>query len=374
MEQIILFIFFIIFPFGQIIRIGILQPIDAVAGAGAVWAILKHYKKPEIFKYFNIFLLIALFSWILSVFIFQGTDVLYGGLYLVRLAAYFYFFVFVWHFAKKNKANRSLLINSLLLISVVSAIFGWVQYLIIPDTRALVYLGWDMHFLRLIGSFLDPPFIGLIIVLGLIISIIKFVEKKSKLILVLAIFLLISVAFTYSRGSYVALFAGLFVIGVYKRKLKLFLSIILGLTLLIFVLPTSQNHILGVLRTFSIEARLSDYSKTLDIFRSSPLFGVGYDNLCLAKAKMDGGVNFFSHNCSGSNSSLLTVLATTGIVGFIAYIFLLFQTFKLAKYGVLYASCLVVFVISGFFNNTMFYPWIMGYMFILLAVGLRGEV
>lgn len=55
MEQIILFAFLILFPFGQIIRIGIIQPIDVVVGIGAIWAIWKRYKWPEVFKYFNIF-------------------------------------------------------------------------------------------------------------------------------------------------------------------------------------------------------------------------------------------------------------------------------------------------------------------------------
>lgn len=374
MEQIILFAFLVIFPFGQIIRIGILQPIDVIAGAGALWAILKHYKKPEVFKYFNIFLLIAAFSWILSIFIFNRSEVLYGGLYLVRLAAYFYFFVFVWNLARKSKANGNLLINSLLSVSVVSAIFGWIQYFMIPNTTALKYLGWDDHFLRLIGTILDPTFLGLIIVLGLLISVYRYIESKKILYLFLAVFLVLSLAFTYSRASYLAFFAGLMVILFYYKKLKYLLFVALGFFVVMLFLPTAQNHVLTFTRSFSALSRIDNYIETVGIFKTSPVFGVGYDNLCLARASEAGFINYASHSCSGSDSSLLFVLATTGVVGFMAFTFLLYRGLKDTKYDILYTSSLAALLVHSLFGNSIFYPWIMGYMFILLAVSLRSEV
>lgn len=228
--------------------------------------------------------------------------------------------------------------------------------------------------MRLIGTFLDPPFIGLIVVFGLIISIVKFIRTKNKWMLILTSFFLVTLAFTYSRGSYLALIAGVAVMGIYAKKIKVILAIVLGLVLLVIILPTSRNLNLNIFRISSITDRLNDYTKTVSIIKSSPLFGVGYDNICLAKAKIDGGVNFFYHDCSGSNSSLLYVMATTGIVGFISYIYLLIKTLKFTNYDMLYASIFAAFLVSGFFNNTMFYSWLMGYMAILLAVSLRSEV
>src|ERR1700690_917010 len=101
MDQIFILLFLIVFPFGQIIRIGILQPIDIIVGLVAVFSILRKLKIPEFFKPLRFFIFFALVSWIFSIFIFHNIEVLYGLLYLLRLVAYFYFGVCVWNFIKK---------------------------------------------------------------------------------------------------------------------------------------------------------------------------------------------------------------------------------------------------------------------------------
>jgi O-antigen ligase len=373
-DNIFLFLFLVLFPFGQVIRIGLLQPIDAVVGLSALYVILKRVERPKFFKYFEIILVVVGFSWLFSVFIFRQTTVFYGLLYFFRLAAYFYFFVYVWNFVKSREINKKLLLNSLLVVSITSAIFGWIQYFTVPSIKPFFSLGWDEHLFRLVGTFLDPPFIGLIIIFGLIISMIRFLEKKSKKMLIIAICLLISLAFTYSRGSYMALLAGLITIGIYKMKIKQVLFMVLGLVLLIIILPTSGNHILGIFRAFSVVARIDNYSRTIQIFKTSPVFGVGYDNLCLAKAQLDGGVNFFYHDCSGSDSSLLLVLATTGITGFIVFVFSIGKIIKSLQhnsYFIILSSSFVALLVHSLFSNSMFYSWIMGYMAILLATAVK---
>lgn len=122
LDNIFLFLFLIIFPFGQIIRIGIVQPIDIVAGLAALYVILKNVPRPAAFKYLENFLFIAVASWVFSVFYFHQIEVMYGLLYLLRLFAYFYFLIYVWNFAKKSLENRKLLVNSLLIVSVASAV------------------------------------------------------------------------------------------------------------------------------------------------------------------------------------------------------------------------------------------------------------
>ena len=77
-------------------------------------------------------------------------------------------------------------INSLLAVSIASSVFGILQYLIWSDLTALKYLGWDDHLLRMVGTFLDPTYLGLILVLGIIIASEKFSTQRamrSKLIM-----------------------------------------------------------------------------------------------------------------------------------------------------------------------------------------------
>lgn len=373
MDTVFIFLLLILFPFGQIIRIGVLQPIDFIAGCGAFWAIIQNYPKPKVFRYLKNILFVAGFSWIFSVFIFKNFQVFYGLLYLIRLFSYVYFFVYAWNFVKRKTSNRQLLLNSLLLMSVFSALFGWIQFYLIPDTRALYFLGWDDHFLRLIGTFLDPTFLGLIIVFGLLIASQRLIESKNKWYF-LILFLSVSLAFTYSRASYLAFATGLFVIMSHYKKMKIFFICMIGFLIIMLFLPTAQNRILSFMRAFSVVNRLENYSQTIEIFKTTPVFGVGYNNLCLARANVWKSTNVASHSCSGSDSSLLFILATTGLVGFMIFVYSLKRIHDSLLYDsrfIILSSCFAALIIHSIFSNSMFYPWIMGYTLILLAICLR---
>ena len=373
-RNIFIFLFLVIFPFGQIIRIGNLQPIDFIVGLAALYTIAKKLTPPKAYKHFATFLLFASFSWIVSIFIFRQIEVLYGLLYLVRLTAYYLFGIYLWNFAKKRKENKKLLLDGLLAVSAVSALFGWVQFFTVPDIKPFFSAGWDMHLFRLVGTFLDPTFLGLIIVFGLLISIIRLLETTKKKYLVVILFLLVSLAFTYSRASYLALFAGLVVIALYKNILKKVVIFTVILTPLLLLLPTSRNHSIELFRTFSAVAKIGNYKNTLQIFSTSPVFGVGYNNLCIAYQKYIGVQGFNSHACSGSDSSLLFVITTTGISGFMAFVFFISRIIKSRKdksyLTILSAGSASVFTHS-LFSNSLFYPWIMGYLVILLALALK---
>lgn len=369
MEQIILFAFLSLYPFGQIIKIGIINPIDIIVGLGALYALIRKYKRPKVFKYFENFLFLAVSSWIFAFFLFQTSQVFYGFLYLVRLAAYFYFFLFVSNFVKKSK---ELLLDSLLLISVASAVFGWIQYFLFPSIRAFLEYGWDEHLFRLVGTFLDPTFLGLIIVFGLITTMFRMmVVRRKGMYLLICIFLLVSLAFTYSRASYLAFFAGLLIILTHFKKIKYFIGAAGLLLIVILLLPTSKNHVLSFTRNFSAIARIENYQETLKIFKTSPVFGIGFNNMCLARNKYIGVEPFSSHACSGSDSSLLLILATTGISGFFVFIQLIFNIWK--RSDPILKSSLIALFVHSLFSNSIFYPWIMGWLIILFSVRLRRE-
>ncbi len=375
MEQIILFIFLSIFPFGQIIRMGIIQPIDVIVGLGAVYAVWKGYKSPPVFKYLKAFLGLALFSWLFSLVIFRDWRVLYSALYLVRLGAYFYFLVYTWNFAQKS-GNKKLLVSSLLAVSLVSAVFGWIQYKALPSLHYLQYVGWDEHLYRIVGTFFDPTFLGLIIVFGLLIALSQYFATRRLIYAFISVFLTLTLAFTYSRGSYLAFFAGALFIFHYYKKLRYFLAIVLGFVVLMFALPTSQNNILSFTREFSALARIQNYGDAINIFKTSPLFGVGYGNYCIASEKVLGIADFESHSCFGSDSSLLLVLATTGVVGFLVFLSMIGKIIKSLPKSperIVFHALGIAVLVHSLFSNSMFYPWIMGYLIILLGVCLGRE-
>ncbi len=353
MEQIILFAFLIIFPLGQIIKIGIVNPIDVVVGVAAFWAIIKNYEKPKIFRHFKNFLYITFFSYVVSVFIFNRPDVFYGLLYFIRLVSYFYFLIFVWNFAKK-KQNAELLKKSLLVVILTSAIFGWIQYFTFPDIKPFTIYGWDEHLFRIVGTFLDPSFLAFILILGIILS-------PSKII---DVFLTLTLAFTYSRAGYLA-----FLPAIIFRK-KYWLAIFL--TFFILILPRQAGEGVRLERTVSILQRLDNYRETISIIKTAPLVGVGFNNLCMARQKYIGFDSFSSHACSGSDSSLLFIFATVGILGFISFIYLIIKVWGVADS--IFKISLISLGVHSLFTNSIFYSWIMGVMIILLGLSIsRGK-
>jgi len=345
-----------------------------VIGLAAIYTIIAKLKIPKIFRLMIPFLCIAGFSWLFSIFVFHRIDVSYGLLYLLRLIVYYFFGIYTWNFIKKKPANKKLILDSLLVVSFVSALFGWIQYFIYPDIKPFFIFGWDMHLFRLVGTFLDPTFLGLIIVFGLLLFIHRCISSCNWNNVLATIFLLVSLAFTYSRASYLAFIAGVLVIVYFNKKFKKILWVIGGLILMALLLPTAKNHSIEIFRTFSAIARIENYQTTLEIFSKSPVFGVGYNNMCLAYQTFIGPQSYSSHACSGSDSSLLLILATTGAIGFMMFISSAWKIGAIlirdSRYKIL-VSCIIALLIHSLFSNSMFYAWVMGYVAVLFAVVLK---
>jgi O-antigen ligase len=368
----LIFVFFILFPLGQLIRINLnlggvsvtLQPIDVVAGFSLF--LLRSRK-------LNGFLLAVLFSYFFSILFFGFTHVLLGGLYLFRLLAYFSFIVVAKEWLESEEKYKKILINGLLLVSFFTGFFGWIQYLWFPDLRWLKLFGWDDHLYRLAGTFLDPGFTGLILVFGFLLSMSKLISTKDKKILVLLVFFLISIALTYSRASYLALLSGILVVVFLTtdkiKKLALFF-ILLFLILIPFLPRPTTTEGVKLERIFSIRSRISNYQETLKIWKESPLLGVGFNNICFARQKYLGKGSFDSHSCSGSDSSLLFILATTGLIGFITFLYLLTGFAARAK-TIPFLACLAAVLVHSIFVNSLFYPWVMGWLGLLWSVEAR---
>ena len=381
LESIFLFLFLVAFPFGQIIRLSFdfagtnvpLQPLDIVVGLGAIYSIFFQKSKSKIFEYLRFFLSIAAFSFAVSIVTF-GNEALYGAFYLIRLFSYLLFLNYVWNFVKKSESGRRLLFDSLLAVSTISAVFGWVQFVLIPDLKPFFVYDWDMHLFRLAGTFLDPTFLGIIIVFGLILSIYRYTQEGNKKYLVITAFLLISLAFTYSRASYLAFLAGVSAIVILKKKYRKILLWGVGLLIIAMLLPTARNRSIELTRTFSISSRLNNYAEAYSLFKRFPIFGVGYNNMCVARNKYVGVESYASHACSGSDSSLLLILATTGIIGFMIFLGSVFGGFKLLGnsselYPVVAISAALF--VHSLFSNSLFFPWVMGYVIVLLGASFK---
>ena len=108
-------------------------------------------------------------------------------------------------------------------------ILAWIQYLFLPDTRFLLRYGWDEHYYRMIGTVLDPNYLGVMLGMIGIYLIYKYtnrqIDKWGKILLAL---IFGGLVVTYSRASWVAMVVvgiGYFVFGL-APALRLLASVV----------------------------------------------------------------------------------------------------------------------------------------------------
>ena len=379
-----LILFIVAFPLGQLIRVEeiiaggrvVIQPIDVIAALSVLFILPSKLRFPKIFKYITNFILLALFSLVISLEYFNLHDVVIGSFYLARLVAYSGFFIYCTKILKDE--NIKIKVFNILIIAIIfSAILGWIQYFFFPDLRSLVYAGWDDHLYRLAGVYLDPGYTGLILTFGFLSTFTKYLKKAEGYLIIILLFLLATIVYTYSRTSYLALLCGTtFLLITFRNNIKIFIAFLIIFISLVISLPRPQSEGVKLERTNSVIAKAENYIETFNIIKKNPLFGVGYNNICFARIKYFGVDNIYSHSCYGSDSSPLFILATTGVVGFLFFINLVIRIAKLISpslYSVSFAACGVALIVDSLFINSIFYAWVMGWLGIFLAMSVKKK-
>jgi O-antigen ligase len=117
------------------------------------------------------------------------------------------------------------------------------------------------------------------------------------------------------------------ILAVKNRKLLAFFA---GLVLILYLIfPAFNNRIDGAINIDdSAKERFLSWDKGLIIFQQNPGLGVGFNNIRNYSQKEDL-IKLFSpdggNSGSGIDSSLIFVLATTGLIGFITYVIFLIR-------------------------------------------------
>lgn len=378
----LVFLYLAIFPLGQLLRLDTplfaIHPSDLIISiSGILFLLTRNKKYPIETKYIVNFFVICIFSLIFSLTFFSLPDIFIGIFYLLRLICYFLFFFTIFNLSQKI-IYKEFLLKSLVLAGSAIAIFGWIQYFIFPDQRALYHLGWDDHFMRLTSTFLDPAFTGILLVFTLI-AIFALIKKYSASwrikTYLFTIFLLTTIAFTYSRSSYLALIVALIYFFL-KKFTKIYLIFTFIFLLILPFLPRTFGQGVLLERTNSIIQKADNLNSSLVLLNKSPVFGVGFNNICVAKKVFLDDKNLESHSCSGLDNSLIFIAVTTGIVGLIVFLHLVFQIVKNTSkdlYGFAFLTSGLGLLIHSMFTNTLFYPWVMGWAAILMGISRAKE-
>jgi len=390
MEKVIislLFAFLALFPFGQLTKIPLtflnlpevhLYLTDAVLFLlvlnWGVWRVVgkrKKYQLPPLAKPIFLFAFLAGLSLAVNSPLFSGREVRVGFLYLLRWIIYAGLYFVIVDFKKKLKwLNWENMRCFLTIIGSAIGIFGLIQYFLWPNLKALEVLQYDPHFYRVVGIFLDPGFTGLILVFTLLLIIDRWFAKKEKWLIPLFLVIYSALALTYSRASWLVFLLAVLLVSYFKKSWK-FLVIILALIgVTYFFLPRPAGEGGKIERTYTIEARLINSQQVLTIAKEHPLFGVGFNTYRYVQRDygfLKSEEWQVSQAGAGADNSWLFVLATTGIFGFLSYLWLWGQALKESKKKTIVLISLLALIIHAFFLNSLFYSWIIAWVWILLA-------
>lgn len=388
--KILFILLLLLFPFGEVLRFNLgndiyFKPIDAVAICLLIWTTILYIKnkpfKSSLHWYFFLFPIIGLVSLAINSVWLKPTEFVASFLYLLRWVSYLsIFFAFIqFETTFKKKVMTILFVDG-----IVVLLLGYLQLFFYPSLRDLFYLGWDEHLYRIFSTFLDPNFVGAFFVLYLIFIAGLFFKNKNKMnkrkvifYILLILATLIAIFLTYSRSVLLMLLVSgiIFFLMHQKRKYILFL---LGAVVIFILIISPYFYIenLDLLRMRSTTARISTIQNAFTVIQYNPIIGVGFNSYHYAQVKyhlIKPTSPFPSHSAAGVDTSLLLITATTGVIGLFAYLYLLFHLFKTAlkhknSFSIIFFVSGVGLFINAFFNNSLLYPEIMLWMWIMAGL------
>lgn len=272
----------------------------------------------------------------------QGQFELRTWLYIIRFGVYALWGWSLYTLLATKQLPR--LLSSLWLVwsaGMLIAWFGLWQYLFLPDTRFLVILGWDDHLGRLISTPLDPGFTGLLLVVTFLMS---WKLPMARIIKVaLSVGLVLLLALTYSRASYLAFGVGWLSFWWHQKNVTVLTRrqvtagvLLFGIliSVLVALRPYGGEGTL-LLRTSTIAARIENMTQELhSLTLPEWLWGRGLfvfrDTPNPSLVQTQTGLHIPDHSTFPDNS-IVWILSQLGILGLglvLAVVWQLYQTWK----------------------------------------------
>ncbi|MBT5017054.1 O-antigen ligase family protein [Candidatus Peregrinibacteria bacterium] len=351
MKKVFTILFVLIFlsaALGELARLpvgpGILPNDILIAALIVIWSLNKLFTKSPLPKArlwvpFLIFCAVLFISLLNGSRALSSTETILSGFYLIRFIEYF-LLIFVVLDLTKNSRFKNNLQTFLFVAAFLVAIFGFIQLKIYPDfTEMAQTQGWDPHINRLLSTWFDPNFVGGMLAFVSCLILGKLTSKnpwRQKIPLISILVILVCALFlTYSRSSYLAFLAGAGLIGLLRSR-KLLIIGLITLTLLIPLSERAQERVSDMLYSAkslitetaelpdaTARLRLESWQNAITIFQEHPWLGVGYNAFSYAQ-RDHGFIKADTHHAaSGSDSTILTILATSGLIGAAAYLWIL---------------------------------------------------
>lgn len=295
------------------------------------------------------------------------------------------FYLFKWCFGYK-KRGKKLFDFTLILIWIFCCIES-----IIGLLQEFGSVKSDNEFFRVVGTFINPNFLGVNIMLGLItvlyLFFIQFFQNKTlKLFLVLSAIPMLYVFYlTESRASWLALCVAVLVFFATSEKSISFIRNhkmkALGILSVIVFLGISSLYFLYKIDTDSVDGRSLIRKITLSKIEEKPIFGYGVFNFSgvYNNAKADYFLNNkrqweeikVGNYVSYTYNDYLQVIFETGLVGFVLLTLILFFILKgvtlnqKTRFGLM---LIITFAFLAVFTSVIYNPNAMIYVVLSLAI------
>lgn len=294
------------------------------------------------------------------------------------------FFIIASTYSKKYYKVLPMIILLICLPLLLAGIWQFVsgmttpQYWVSP-TESLIKL-------RIYGWSDNPNNLGAIAMLSGLVATFTFLMRKRWYYIIYAIFAAVVTTMTFSRASWIGWILALAIVLITKNWRYIFLSAIGLLGLLV---PSVRQRLFATvdplfLRNSMLDGRIWTSGSIMDIFRHSPLLGIGpgtYGN-SVARDYISPAYNMLSQN--GYVASYMVdmqwqqILCQHGIVGilFVAGFFVSYYVNMLRQYVkgknfvcLTSVAILSVMLVTGFLENVWFFAPLSGLYGVILGSG-----
>lgn len=383
----VFFVFLLaLFPLGELGRLQLVNDVAVhlndillifVLGAWIIFSKtkIKQITKSKLFKPLLLFSVIALLSLIVKSYMYKPAEIIVAFLYLVRWLGYAMLFFVVGGF---DVGFKEVIKYFMVVVGGIIVGLGYLQYFFYPNLRNLYYAGWDEHLYRMFSTFLDPNFAGAFFVMYLLFLLglfwVAYKEKKYGSVQLyggLLVLTFCAILLTFSRSAFLMLIVSMTVFLIHIKKTKfLFGFAIISFIFLGLVSRSLQSEGTNLFRTASNQARVESAQNAITIFLDNPVFGVGFNAYRYAQEKKGFLIETTkeNHAGAGTDNSFLFVLATTGIVGFGAYLYFWYVILKKIHMNEVIFATVIGLLVNAMFINSLFYPPIMAFLWIELGL------
>lgn len=338
----------------------------------------------NIFRPVFFFVIFAFLSLGLSLFSLEASLVLRGSFYLIRWMVLFGVF---WLLLLEIKKEEQIwwFTHALVAGFFLFTLLGFGQLYLFPDFGIFEHLGWDPHTGRLLSTFFDPNFAGGFLVFGLALSgsLAWYLRGLSRCLYgFLSLVFLVAIFLTYSRSSLLALGVLGLGFGFLAHLAILGGGLVLGGVALL-LLKRLRERIVEVFTLGQTALyRLESWKEGFILWSKNFIFGIGYNNLPSLKPRLFYLEDPASRAVSGFDSSLLTIAATTGVLGLISYLWLwgasLFSAWRVYQepsgllgkiLSLAFLGGSLAFLVHSFFvNSLLFTPYSLVWWTVLALV------